>query len=53
VTPNNQTMHLTNNYDMAVFHDDELDDYQLPLSDRRSKKIPRWARSKFILFFDY
>jgi hypothetical protein len=43
---NNQTIDLISNYDMTVFHDDELDDTQIALSHRRSKKIPRWARSK-------
>ncbi|CAF1068589.1 unnamed protein product [Adineta steineri] len=40
----NQTMDLMSNYDMTVFHDDELDDTQVALSHRQSKKIPRWAR---------
>ena len=35
----------TNNYDMTIFHDDEIDDTYIALSRRRSKKIPRWARS--------
>ncbi|CAF2331167.1 unnamed protein product [Rotaria sp. Silwood2] len=34
----------TNNYDMTIFHDDELDDTYAAISRRRSKKIPRWAR---------
>ncbi len=45
----NQTMDLLSNYDMTVFHDDELDDTQVALSNRESKKIPRWARSKFLV----
>lgn len=36
---------------MTVFHDDELDDTQVALSHRRSKKIPRWAQSKYFLIF--
>lgn len=42
-------MDSTSNYDMTVFHDDELDDTQVALSNRESKKIPRWARSKFLM----
>ncbi|CAF1294130.1 unnamed protein product [Rotaria sordida] len=42
---NNQTI---NNYDMTIFHDDELDDTQIALSHRQSKKIPRWARKSQI-----
>ncbi|CAF1257607.1 unnamed protein product [Rotaria sp. Silwood1] len=41
---NNQTLDLISNYDMTVNHDDELDDTQIALSHRQSKKIPRWAR---------
>ncbi len=41
----------TNNYDMTLFHNDELDDTQIVLSRRQLKKIPRWARSKFFHFF--
>ncbi|CAF0734085.1 unnamed protein product [Rotaria sp. Silwood1] len=35
----------TNNYDMTILHDDQLDDTTYSaVSRRRSKKIPRWAR---------
>ncbi|CAF0804003.1 unnamed protein product [Adineta steineri] len=34
----------TNNYDMTVYHDEQLDDTQNISSYRRTKKIPRWAR---------
>ena len=39
-------MDQISNYDMTVFHDDELDDTEVALSHRESKKVPRWARSK-------
>jgi hypothetical protein len=39
---------------MTIFHEDELDDTQVALSHRQSKKIPRWARSKFFfILFDH
>ncbi|CAF0759180.1 unnamed protein product [Adineta ricciae] len=40
----NQTMDQISNYDMTVFHDDELDDTEVALSHRESKKVPCWAR---------
>ncbi len=46
-------MDSTSNYDMTVFHDDELDDTQVALSHRQAKKIPRWARSKIFFRFNY
>ena len=33
---------------MTVFHDDLLDDTEVAMSRRRTKKIPRWAQSKQI-----
>ena len=55
VKSNNETIDLISNYDMTVFHDDELDDTQVALSHRRSKKIPRWAKSNifYSLLIDY
>ncbi|CAF3435030.1 unnamed protein product [Rotaria sp. Silwood2] len=41
---NNKTKDLIINYDMSVFHDDELDDTEIALFNRQSKKIPCWAR---------
>lgn len=43
----------TNNYDMTILHDDELDNTQLAILRRRKKKIPSWANSKYfvLLFF--
>ncbi len=40
----------TNNYDMTILHDDELDNTQLARLRRRKKKIPSWANSKFPVF---
>ncbi|UJR13468.1 hypothetical protein I4U23_000482 [Adineta vaga] len=40
----NESSDIASNYDMTVFHDDELDDTQVALSHRESKKVPRWAR---------
>jgi hypothetical protein len=49
----NDKFHSTsNNYDMTILHDDELDNPNLATVRRRKKKIPSWAKSKFsILFF--
>jgi hypothetical protein len=41
----------TNNYDMTILHDDELDNTRLATLRRRKKKIPSWANSKFPCFF--
>ena len=32
---------------MTIFHDDQLDDTQIALSCRETKKVPSWARSMF------
>ncbi|CAF3493267.1 unnamed protein product [Rotaria socialis] len=34
----------TNNYDMTIFHEEQLDDTYAVLSRRRSKRVPSWAR---------
>ncbi|CAF3545623.1 unnamed protein product [Rotaria sp. Silwood1] len=34
----------TNNYDMTIFHDDELNNTGLTMIRRRKKKIPSWAQ---------
>lgn len=36
----------TNNYDMTILHDDELENTQLATVRRRKKKIPSWANRK-------
>ncbi|CAF5143511.1 unnamed protein product, partial [Rotaria magnacalcarata] len=34
----------TNNYDMTIFHEEQLEDTYAVLSRRRLKKVPSWAR---------
>ncbi len=41
----------SNNYDMTILHDDELENPHLATVRRRKKKTPSWANSKFFLFF--
>ncbi len=49
---NDKKYHSTsNNYDMTILHDDELDNPNLATLRRRKKKIPSWAKSKFLFFF--
>jgi hypothetical protein len=44
-------MDSTNNYDMTILHDDQLDNTDMTQSHRQLKKIPHWARSKFTSSF--
>jgi hypothetical protein len=38
---------------MTIYYYDQLDDTQITLSRRESKKIPHWARSKVLNFFNF
>ncbi len=40
----------TDNYDMTILHDDELENTKLATVHRHKKKIPFWANSKFSIF---
>ncbi|CAF1322688.1 unnamed protein product [Adineta ricciae] len=38
----------TNNYDMTIFHNDQMNETDISISHRRKKNIPRWARKSQI-----